>query len=208
MNRQNSYMLLHQDYLPSADDAVAFLNKIACAVQLLVDRNMLDTTHTPDSSNGSSVVLFSKPSLNLVFQTFDSHATFEKVHSIASKLDSQHFATVQPSQLQVELSKFSTMIWKKITPLHSLKNMQEYVIQNFDKFEYDMKFALDCLHEIGYIHNDCSLDNIGIDENEQFILYDFDASKKSAHVELDHNTLNRSLLYHKIGRRVNFSWPC
>jgi serine/threonine protein kinase len=71
-----------------------------------------------------------------------------------------------------------TITWEKLKPLNSIPNVKLFVIKNLYKILWDVEQALYAIHKRGYVHNDCRIDNIGINKKGNFTLFDFDGSVK------------------------------
>lgn len=69
--------------------------------------------------------------------------------------------------------EYQTIVWEKIIPIRQLP--RNYVIDHIDQLIWDVGLALMGLHEIGYVHSDSRLDNIGY-KNGKFILFDYNLS--------------------------------
>ena len=96
------------------------------------------------------------------------------------------------------------IVWEKIEPLNLLQKdiMKMLIENNIVKLLWDIGRALYGLHQNDIIHGDARIDNIGI-KNNNFVLFDFDASKKidddRAYMyakEKDCNDLIMSIKYH------------
>lgn len=66
--------------------------------------------------------------------------------------------------------------WSRIQTLNKVPNRVEFITANLPKLLWDIGKALSGMHKKGYIHGDCTLDNIGY-YNGNFCLFDFDMSK-------------------------------
>jgi hypothetical protein len=73
----------------------------------------------------------------------------------------------------------NVIVWKYHTCLSSLPIKEKcfLIMNNIEKFLWDLTKALYGLCSNGIIHGDARIDNVGI-YNGKFILFDFDASKK------------------------------
>lgn len=77
---------------------------------------------------------------------------------------------------EVCIPESKLIVWRKIKPLNSVKNLQEFIQKNHLKLIWDLAHALEGLHSIRITHGDSTLDNVGI-FNGKFVYYDFDMSK-------------------------------
>jgi serine/threonine protein kinase len=130
-------------------------------------------------SSGSSVVILS-PNYEYVCQYFVNKDVYNKINKLLN--DISEYDNIKMSQYIVQPIFFcddvKSIYWKKITTLNSLSNLKEFILKNLDKLITDISIALSIIHNSGYIHGDSSIDNIGINENGNFCLFDFDSSSK------------------------------
>jgi hypothetical protein len=124
-------------------------------------------------SSGSSIVILS-PDAEYVCQYYVNIDVYNKIRSLITDIKTNTYI--------VEAISFSdddkSIYWKKITTLNSLSNLKEFILKNIDKLISDISIALNIIHNSGYIHGDCSLDNVGINEYGNFCLFDFDCSSR------------------------------
>ena len=73
----------------------------------------------------------------------------------------------------------NTLVWEKHECLCDLSrcDLRVCLEANYMKLLWDIGRALLTLHELGYTHNECCIENIGIRGNN-FILFDFGGAKK------------------------------
>ena len=146
------------------------------------------------SSNGTSFVCI-KSDIPLAYQYFNNHSTSSKIYTIVSSCDSKIKYTIYVDnktyfcneydlfdfipRIKNYIEPSNLIIWEKILPLNALDNsrMKELIEKNIIKLLWDIAKALHGLHINNIYHGDARIDNIGI-KNENFILFDFDGSKK------------------------------
>lgn len=107
-------------------------------------------------------------------------------------------------QFKYLLESEKTIVWEKITPLNrtSFGLKKNFLQSNWIKIMYDILKALYSLKTINIIHNDTVLDNIGINNNNNFVLFDFDGSgnpeEKGKDFSVDVYTLKKSFKFYDV----------
>lgn len=135
-------------------------------------------------SSGSSTVFIGD---DFVWQYFKNHRVADKICELYKKLfknpifeynnkEYNIFDYIVPLEFSAcdnSTSNYNSnvIIWKRIETL----NKRSFII-DFEKLERDIIIALNGLHSMGYVHGDCTLDNIGY-YNGNYVLFDFDMSK-------------------------------
>ncbi len=100
------------------------------------------------------------------------------------------------------VDKYSYVVWEKLTTLNSFEpdKLKSFIIKNFKKLLWDITKALEYFHRHAFLHGDPSLDNIGINSQGNFVLYDFDASISTNHLYensyVDYKKFFKSIAYH------------
>lgn len=85
------------------------------------------------------------------------------------------------SKFQLYIPRDHLIVWEKMRPLNMMKKerLREFVVNNLLKLLWDIGRALYGLHnKYQVVHNDCRIDNIGITNQGNFALFDFDGSVK------------------------------
>lgn len=196
--------------------------------------DFIRTLRAVDSSGSSTVYLGD----DVIFQQYRSTQVFQRILVFVKKLTEQGQVSKRvlfqkgfgPNKtvfldkniiipcFQYICSYVGTMedniiVWDKIIPLNSFKkDLKSFLIKNVFKILYDISKALAVLHSNGIIHNDCSIDNIGmkIYKGEQnFCLYDFDGSgtpeEKGKNFDIDFKSLSASFEFHTDLQLKNFN---
>ena len=145
-------------------------------------------------SNGMSVVCVS-PGLTEVYQKFKAKGVYQNIlnlfticeENITQKLwlDNKNKVVYIYNlfnylpRVKDQIDEENIIIWEKIKPLNSLKSEEiaNTIEKDIIKFLWDIGRALHGLHKNGIVHGDARVDNIGI-KNGNYVLFDFDASKK------------------------------
>ncbi len=93
--------------------------------------------------------------------------------------------------------------WEKVRPISPIKlgilSTAKLIHVNVYKMLYDIGSCLQRLHEAGFVHGDPSVDNMGINDKGNFILFDFDFASRITFFNkssLDYYKLKRSLLFY------------
>ena len=88
------------------------------------------------------------------------------------------------------------IVWERITSLNSYSKSEitSIIEKNILKLLWDIGKALTGLHKNGIFHGDARIDNIGI-KGDNFVLFDFDSSKKSYTFRNDFSIFAQSLCY-------------
>lgn len=184
-------------------------------VQFLLDKGKIDINTVPMGSNYKSFVF---PGVNYAYQVYVAPEDISHIKTIIRNVPSTvktkfykktGFGTNAKVKYNFEYefetrdylpftynSDIKNIIeWQKIVPFNSLSpaTVKKLVKQNFQKFCWDINKALLALNSAGYIHNDTRLDNIGINPQGNFCLFDFDMTKKGNSIKEDVYTLTKSL---------------
>jgi len=91
------------------------------------------------------------------------------------------------------------VVWEKILPMNSIQTdiLPHFIEKNILKLLWDIGKALYGLHSKGYVHNDCRIDNIGINNIGNFVLFDFDGTVQEGERNIsklvDYKTLKESI---------------
>lgn len=219
--KKRTYLEKYDDYIPGyIPNHGNIRDNLHNVVSTLIQRDELDLTTPPKSSNYTSVVFIGKN--QFVFQLFGSKRVHNNIVKIISKIPEtittplkiisgvgRHKVVLLNEKISFLSRDYLPLAdspandpfitWQKITPLNSFKEPGKIVRVNIDKFMWDINKALLCLHTMGYIHNDCTLDNIGINNQGNFCLFDFDGTKVSGNRLNDFDSLNSSLKFHGLG---------
>ena len=162
-------------------------------------------------SSGTNIVLVSD-NTEFVIQIYNNRETFKKIYSTVLDIITNpiicikvtdaynlYFDTtdylVQPICFNV---KRHSCFWEKIKPLNSfsLEKIKQVIRYNKYKIIWDIGKVLFAFHTNGYIHGDCTIDNIGI-KNGNFVVFDFDGSSMSKNDEyIDYSKFFKSLYFH------------
>jgi tRNA A-37 threonylcarbamoyl transferase component Bud32 len=99
------------------------------------------------------------------------------------------------SRLVKSYPSLNIIEWEKVTLLNGMeeKSRNKFIKKNIFKIYWDISKALFGIHSRGIIHGDPVLDNIGINQKGNFMLYDFDGTKFSNEIVLDYNKFNTSI---------------
>ena len=145
-------------------------------------------------SNGMSVVYVSSE-LADVYQQFHGKGVYKNILSLLTsctetityplwidnknKIEKSYNIFEFLPTIKGQIDESNIIIWGKIIPLNSLSKIEieTTIVKNIVKFLWDIGRALYGLHKNGIVHCDARVDNIGL-KNRNFVLFDFDASKK------------------------------
>lgn len=97
--------------------------------------------------------------------------------------------------------------WQKIIPLNTIKEkgkINSIITSNFLKFCWDVNKSLYALNKAGFTHDDCCVDNIGINDKGNFCLFDFDRTKPGDDIRADIDYLNASLKFRGLDLEVPY----
>lgn len=180
-------------------------------------------------SSGSSVIFYTDE--NIVIQYFTNKGVFNRICNMMVEFlnkpnvklslkivhgfgknrkviyDPKHtyeyniFTTIP--EFLAYIPEMNTVLWNKIIPLNSMNSDHIRVLVNGNKYKFlwDIGKSLFALHTRNILHNDCRLDNIGI-QNGHFVLFDFDGSgspsSKGKQLGQDFLDLKNSLEYHNL----------
>ena len=169
-------------------------------------------------SNQMSFVFVGEEQEN-VYQYYVSDALTKKIFLMINRLSRNKDVLYEYKERKYKFNYFiyitpfirylpnNIIIWKKITPLNSIQkeNLPQFVYKNFLRIVWDISKCLYGLHANGILHNDPTIDNIGIckdEDGERFVLYDFDGAKEMQYGD-DNNDfyrLKKSIkFYYEIG---------
>lgn len=208
----NPYDKTINDIIEFGDVKEADLLKVLNVMELSPYQDL--TGFQAKSSNGTSFVCI-KSDIPFAYQCFNYNSTSSKIYSILSSCDSKIKYTIYIDKKtyfcnEYDLFDFipriknyiepsNLIIWEKILPLNALDkmHMKDMIEKNIIKLLWDIAKALHGLHINNIYHADARIDNIGI-KNDNFILFDFDGSKKvddsnSQIVTKDYNDFIRSI---------------
>ena len=174
-----------------------FCASILKAINEMEKLGEFDPENSPKVSNGNSVVLIGK---TRVFQIFRYAESAQKIIKILDELR-ENPETFESFPLCSQKSENNNVvIWNKLVPLNSFSDVGELPRKNPNKLQHDIKRALGYLHSLGYAHRDCDLDNVGVNKNGQFCLFDFDLVTKARKetMEYDFEILKQSMNRHSV----------
>lgn len=202
-----NYVEKYTDYLPNNIYSLEFMKKIKAGIIKMYNLCELNLTIAPESSNCLSYIFIGKTCACQVFQYHEIYTKIRKLLELDLPNDVFPISNLTQKHISYD-DENNIIIWKLLTPIKKLVDMKSYIEKNFKKFETDIKKALKWLHKNGYLHRDCTLDNIGIDKHGNFNLFDFDSIKYSENLEQfqklsDYCTLNKSLKFNKINHFVD-----
>jgi len=170
------------------------------------------------SSNGSSTVLVCNTK---AYQYFEKIDVAKRIYAIRESIGNNKcvydckIGTFYPRKIIFQASivydisayivpihkanfEENLIIWEKVKPLSALTNISKFIEKNIIKLLWDIGKSLYALHSKGWVHNDCRIDNIGINQNN-FILYDFDGTvelgQRGKWRRRDYITLAESITY-------------
>lgn len=186
------YMEDFDDILPQDGK---FCSEILKAINEMEEKGEFVPEYSPKVSNGNSVVLIGKTK---VFQIFRYSESAQKITKIIDVLSSNPDSFECFPICSQRSRNNNVVIWTKLIPLNSFKDVGEEPRKEREKFKKDVERALSCLHSLGYAHRDCDLDNIGINDKGQFCLFDFDLVTKARveTIQYDFEILKESMERH------------
>jgi hypothetical protein len=123
---------------------------------------------------------------------------FERGIRYTYKLQPFHSVLLQNADSKQQID------WKVIQCLNQNERYLWIVQDNIEKFLWDILRGIVGLHVLGYLHNDVSLDNIGIRDG-CFVLFDYNMSKRLEYAHTDFYKLIRSLRFH-FDNKLPFDW--
>lgn len=168
-------------------------------------------------SNGQSVVIVSNER-SVVFQHYINTNTFNCIVKMIKHLKKSRkiIYCVGDTDICIKydvfdyltpfnnhINHFNIIEWKKIYPIDPIcKSSQftnDFISKNLFKIMWDIGKALYAMHLNNYLHKDPSIDNVGINDAGNFVLFDFDMSTSffiSYSVSHDYHVFNRSLNFY------------
>lgn len=191
--------------------------------------NISDDDITFKTSSGSTTVFLFK-GYDFVLQVYKDKGVFTRIIDIFYTISMCPFVNIDIThqtgfgrrskidsiQFRYDLRKYviypreyfsdhNAIIFDRIIPITNRHiEIPEYMKQDdyILKLIWDTSLALEGIHKSGYIHGDCTLDNIGITKTKNFILFDLDMSRPISDdypPENDFRILKKSLEFH-LGR--------
>ena len=145
------------------DFGIIYDRRIENIINLInLDIKYIDIT----DSNGQSVVFITPI---YVFQFYRNKEVFNKIlrFIIIHNNKSQYFV-----KYIKHFEDLNTIVWEKIKPIYDFGTL--YIKSNIKKIRRDIEYALEYIHQIGFLHGDCTLDNIGKNNKGNYVLFDFD----------------------------------
>jgi len=171
---------------------------------------------TLESSGNSTVDVVN----DVARQTFRSPLEYQRVKQVSGFIQDagpinvflenrvRYTFMLQPLHTQLMATNDARQLieWKAIHCLNQDENYLWNVQQNIEKFLWDILRGLVGMHVLGYLHNDPTVDNIGIRDGH-FVLFDYNMSKPVTGVDStsDFYKLIRSLRYH-FDHKLPFDW--
>jgi hypothetical protein len=172
-------------------------------------------------SSGSSIVIFPS-NIEFVYQYYVSNIVYNKICELYFNLHTYNIIyvnnivydvndyLVQPRLL---IDHHNAILWDKIKTLNSFDKeyLKFFIIKNIKKILWDISKALTGIHNSGFSHGDCTIDNIAINDIGNFCLFDFDSSSKNLCI-YNHNNYNCNdyndyndfrILFKSIGFHIN-----
>jgi RIO-like serine/threonine protein kinase len=161
------------------------------------------------SSSGSSIVFLSNES-PVVVQIFSDRKLCDRVFTVINSVMHKvckvpiNSAVTEEYTIDDYIVPFelyfpdnNIIMWRRIQTMNSLDDIGKYIVKNYWKFVWDLSHGLQCIHSSGFVHGDCSIDNIGV-YNGHFVLFDFDMAKPVTPegINKDYDTLNKSIFFH------------
>jgi hypothetical protein len=158
-------------------------------------------------SGGNSIVFLTQTEAIQKFRSQIEYNHVKKVVNDLSKTDYIH-AWVDSEYYTYNLKDIlvlpqstqdldQTIQWPRVECLNELEPniKRQMILQNIEKLLWNILKAIVGLNLNGYVHNDVSLDNIGI-HKETFVLYDYNMSKRGSDMIRDLNSFKRSIRFH------------
>jgi len=161
-------------------------------------------TKITDSSGSVIILIFNE----FVIKLFKRESVLNNVINIITNNSSPYIVylktfinkNISTNVKNIEEKPFYAICTNKLTPI--IKNTQEKAILMVDlnndlsilKLLFEILDALYYMHNDGYCHNDCTLDNIGIVDNN-FTLFDFNISSISINTKSDILSFIRSIKF-------------
>ena len=173
------------------------------------------------SSNGMSFVCVT-PEFDEVYQKFKGNHTVKNINNILTTcesnigysiwFDKKKYVTKEYDLFQFlpRIRKFidieNIIVWEKITPLNSFpsEKVKDIIEQNILKFLWDIGKAIRGLHYNQIFHGDTRVDNIGIKDGN-FVLFDFDSSKKIKQDDFSNGYMNMMKDYNDFIMSIKFN---
>jgi serine/threonine protein kinase len=173
------------------------------------------------SSNGMSFVCVT-PELNEVYQKFKGKNTVRNINNVLTTCESSINYTIwldKKKYITKEYDLFhflprvrefidteNVIVWEKIIPLNSFtpEKVKDIIEKNILKFLWDIGKAISGLHYNDIYHGDTRVDNIGIKDGN-FVLFDFDSSKKITPENYTHGYANMMKDYNDFIVSIKFN---
>lgn len=162
------------------------------------------------SSNGMSCVIVPRDG-PVVYQLYRSRETFDKIVAFCREIQLNCETSGNPAckflvKHRAIIDKYNCIVFDKILPLNGqfsamlhlredIKPFQAFISARIGKIREQIGAAVDFIASLGFAHGDVKLDNIGIDSDGDFVLFDYDGlSRKDGHEE-DLDSLEKSIRY-------------
>lgn len=135
-------------------------------------------------SNGYSCVIVPADGA-VVYQVYSTPETCAKIMEFHSAIGScDHVVKIRDF-----ISGNNCIVFDKIRPLNSIfpemihesssPRLRDFIAAESKKLRGQITAAIECISSRGWAHGDVTLDNIGLDSDGNFVLYDFDSVEKS-----------------------------
>ena len=106
---------------------------------------------------------------------------YEKIFNFIKKWDHPNLENIDIIR---DIGKYIIIVSKKVEPLVIDNNINKNVNIDYDKLYFEIISLINDFKDIGAVHGDVSLDNIGYDkESDRYILFDYDNFKIDDQVE-------------------------
>lgn len=162
------------------------------------------------TSNGMSCVIVPKDG-PVVYQLYRSREIFDKIVEFCREVQLNCETSTNPAckflvKHRAVIEKSNCIVFDKISPLNEqfpamlhidddIKPFQAFVTAHIGKIREQIGAAIDFIASLGFAHGDVKLDNIGMDSDGDFVLFDYDGvTRKDGHEE-DLDSLNKSIRY-------------
>ena len=174
-------------------DASGVIFSSATIADLLVIRKIINQICKIFNKNDSTLIQFKNDALVDIFvlkHCVIKFYTLEKFDYLEPIFNITH-PNIEKVLFKNKFDKFGMVVSKKLTTLDKIECIDQ------EKLRLDISSALDKLEQVGYIHNDTRLDNIGVNSEGDFVLFDFGISYKITPdcKNLDIYTLEKSIKY-------------
>lgn len=178
-----------EDYIESHLQSLVPLGLELFATPSTVDNLLAITT-----SSGSCVTIVRQDEPNVV-QVYAHRSTYHRIKTFCNKVKiTEGFGRQYLVPCRVMDDDRLAITFKKVQPLNIFGGEVNINMIDIEQLDEEISSALQYLRDNEMSHGDPTLDNIGIDEEGRYVLYDYD--KSTMEIDDDMSKFHRSLRFY------------